>query len=47
MGGKTQSVNFLSSPTSEVRIGGENDELESHLKWFWELESSRINKYEQ
>ena len=28
-GGKTQSVNFVSSPTNEVRIGGENDELEN------------------
>ena len=32
MAGKTQSVNFVSSATSEVRIGGENDKLESQLK---------------
>ena len=44
---KTQSVNFVSSATSEVRIGGENDELESQVKRFWELESLGINKYEQ
>ena len=31
---KTQSVNFVSSATSEVRIGGENDELESQVKRF-------------
>ena len=47
VGGKTQSVNFLGSATSQVRIVGENDELESQLKQFWELESLRINKYEQ
>ena len=46
-GGKRQSVNFVSSATSEVRIGGENDELESQVKRFWELESLGINKYEQ
>ena len=34
VGGKTQSVNFVSSATSEVRIGGANDELESQLKRF-------------
>ena len=47
VGGKRQSVNFVSSATSEVRIGGENDELESQVKRFWELESLGINKYEQ
>ena len=47
VGGKTQSFNFVSSATSEVRIGGKNDELESQVKRFWELESLGINKYEQ
>ena len=47
LGGKRQSVNFVSSAASEVRIGGENDELESQVKRFWELESLGINKYEQ
>ena len=47
VGGKTQSFNFVSSTTSEVRIGGKNDELESQVKRFWELESLGINKYEQ
>ena len=47
VGGKTQSANFESSATSEVQIGGENDELESQVKRFWELESLGINKYEQ
>ena len=46
-GGKTQSVNSVSSPTNEVLIGGENDELENQVKRFWELESLEINKYEQ
>ena len=41
------SVNFVSSATSEVRICGENDELQSHLKGFSELKSLGINKYEQ
>ena len=45
--GKTKSVNFVSSATSEARIGGENEELESQVKRFWELESLGINKYEQ
>ena len=31
-GGKTKSVNFVSSTTSELRIGKKNDELESQLK---------------
>ena len=35
VGGKRQSVNFVSSATSEVRIGGENDELENQVKRFW------------
>ena len=47
VGGKTQSVNFVSSATSEVRIYEENDGLESQLKRFWELEGLGINKYEQ
>ena len=47
VGGKTQSVNFVSSATSQVPIGGENDGLESQLQRFWELESLGINKYEQ
>ena len=34
VGGKMQSVDFVSSATSEVRIGGENDEIENQLKWF-------------
>ena len=29
-----RSVNFVSGATSEVRIGGENDELDSQVKWF-------------
>ena len=45
--GKTKSVNFVSSATSEARIGEENEELESQAKRFWELESLGINKYEQ
>ena len=45
--GKMQSVHFLSSVTSEVQIGGENNGLESHLKQFWKLENLGINKYEQ
>ena len=32
VGGKTKSVNFVSSTTSELRIGKKNDELESQLK---------------
>ena len=44
---KTQTVNFVSSATSEVRICGENDELQSHLKGFSEFKSLGINKYEQ
>ena len=47
VGGKTQSINFESSATNDVQIGGENDELESQVKRFWELESLGINKYEQ
>ena len=47
VGCKTHSVSFVSSETSEVRIGGENDELESRLKRLWELQSLWINKYEQ
>ena len=47
VGSKSQNVNFVSSATSEVRICGENNELESHLKRLWELESLGINKYEQ
>ena len=47
MAGKKQSVNFVSSATSDVQIGGENEELESQLKRFWELESLGINEYEQ
>ena len=47
VGSKTQSINFESSATSDVQIGGENDELESQVKRFWELESLGINKYEQ
>ena len=47
MGGKTQSLNFVSSATSEVRIGGKNDELENQLKRIWESESLGINKHEQ
>ena len=47
MGGKTQNVVFVSSASSEVQIGGENDGLESQLKRFWELESLRINECEQ
>ena len=47
VGGKRQSVNFVSSVTGEVRIGGENDELESQVKRFWELESLGIKKFEQ
>ena len=47
MGGKTQSVNFVNSVTNEVRIGGENDELESQSKRFRELESLGINKHEK
>ena len=47
VGAKTQSVNFVSNETSEVRIIGENDGLEIQLKRFWELESLGINKYEQ
>ena len=47
VGGKTQSVSFVSSATSEIRISGKNDELESQVKRFWELESLGINKYEQ
>ena len=39
VGCKTHSVSFVSSETSEVRIGGENDELESRLKRLWELQS--------
>ena len=45
--GKTKSVNFVSSATSEARIGAENEKLESQVKRFWELESLGINKYEQ
>ena len=37
----------MRSATGEVRIGGENDEVESQLKWFWELETLGINKYQQ
>ena len=47
VGGKTQSVNFVNSVTNEVRIGGENDELESQSKRFRELESLGINKHEK
>ena len=47
VGGKMQSVDFVSSATSEVRIGGENDEIENQLKRFQELQSLGINKYEQ
>ena len=47
VGGKTKSVRFVSSATSEVRIGEENDELESQVNRFWELESLGINKHEQ
>ena len=47
VGGKTQTVNFASSATSEVRIGGKNDELENQLKRIWESESLGINKHEQ
>ena len=42
-----QSADFVSSATSEVRIGGENDEIENQLKRFQELQSLGINKYEQ
>ena len=37
MGGKMQSVNFLSTATSELQIGAENDELQSQVKRFWEF----------
>ena len=42
MRGKTPSVNFVSSVTSEVQIGGENDVLENQLKRAWELESISV-----
>ena len=45
--GKMQSVNFVTSATIEVQIDGENDELESQLKWFRELKSLGINIYKQ
>ena len=47
VGAKTQSFSFVSSATSEIRISGKNDEPESQVKRFWELESLGINKYEQ
>ena len=47
VGGKMQGVNFMSSTTSEEQIGGENDELESQLKRFLELEGLGINKCEK
>ena len=47
VGGKMKSVNFVSSRTSDVRIGGENYGLEGQLKQFWEWESLGMNKYEQ
>ena len=47
VGGKTKSVRFVSSATSEVRIGEENDELESQVNRFWEFESLGINKHER
>ena len=47
VGGKTQSFSFVSSATSEIQISGKNDEPESQVKRFWELESLGINKYEQ
>ena len=31
---KHRIFNFVSSATSDVRIGGENDGLGSQLKWF-------------
>ena len=42
-----QSVNFVNSATNGVWIVGQNDDLESQVKRFWELESLGINKYEQ
>ena len=37
----------MTSATIEVQIDGENDELESQLKWFRELKSLGINIYKQ
>ena len=47
VGGRMQSVNSVSSATSEEEIGGEIDELESQLKRFLELESLGINECEK
>ena len=45
-GGETQSVNFVSCATIDVRMGGQNG-LENELKTFWELESLGNSKNEQ